>query len=148
MKLEETFGQTKKTLYHFWTILVLIDMISKNLWFHTEFFGAGMKVPWITFGPLYTITGASVGLMYFTDHMLAEEGHFWKRYVYITLQAVLYFCCIGAAIDLGIFLMDKQWYCDLQKETVMKHCEERNEWLLWGVGIWFFIGMPVMYQFN
>ena len=145
MKLEETFGQTKKTLYHFWTILILLDVLSMNLWFHTKFFGAGMKVPWLTFGPLYTIAGAAAGLMYFTDHMILEEDHFWKRYVYVTLQGVLYFCCVGAAIDAGIFLMDKEWYCELQKEKVMKNCEERNEWLLWGAALWFIIGVPLFY---
>ena len=148
MKLEETFGIAKQALYHFWTIAVAIDVIATQLWFHSDSFSGGMKTPWITIGPLYTLTGGAVMLMYMTDLLVVEEDHYWKRQVYNALQATLYFLIIGVAMDNGLWLMDKEYYCKLQKEPVMKTCEERNQYLQIGGAIFILLGAPLMYQFN
>ena len=108
MKLEETFGLGKQALYHFWTIAIAIDVIATQMWFHSDQFSGGMKTPWITIGPLYTLTGGAVMLMYLTDLLVVEEDHYWKRQVYNALQATLYFLIIGAAMDNGLWIMDKE----------------------------------------
>ena len=87
-------------------------------------------------------------LMYLTDLFVVEEGHYWKRQVYNALQAVLFFLIIGVAMDNGLMLMDKEYYCQLQKEPVMKDCEARNDWLQLGSLIFMIIEVPLMYQFN
>ena len=147
MKFEETFGLGKQALYHFWTIAIIIDVIATQLWFHSDKFSGGMGTPWITIGPLYTLSGGAVMLMYLTDLFVVEEDHYWKRQVYNALQAVLFFLIIGVAMDNGLMLMDKEYYCQLQKEPVMKDCEARNEWLQIGSLI-FVICVPIFHQFN
>ena len=87
-------------------------------------------------------------LMYMTDLLVVEEDHFWKRKVYHALQATLYFLFIAVAMDNGLWLMDKEYYCVLQKEPVMKTCEERNQYLQIGGGLFVLLGAPIMYQFN
>ena len=51
-------------------------------------------------------------------------------------------------MDNGLYLMDKSYYCKLQKEPIMKDCEARNEWLQIGSLIFIFISVPLMYQLN
>ena len=149
MKLEEMFGIGNRALYHFWTIAILIDVVATQLWFNSDQFSGGMKAPWITIGPLYTLTGGAAALMYFTDLcVVSDYDYYWKNRVYNALQACLYFLCVGVAIDTGLWLMDKEYFCQLQKEPVMKACEERNHYLQWIALFWFLIGVPMMYQFN
>ena len=148
MKLEETFGIGKQALYHFWTILIIIDVIATQMWYHSDYFSGGAKTPWITIGPLFTLTGGAVMLMYLTDLSIIEEGHYWKRQVYNALQVTLFFLIIGVAMDNGLWLMDKEYYCKLQKEPIMKDCEARNDWLQLGSLIFMIIEVPLMYQFN
>ena len=126
----------------------MIDVLGKNLWYNTEFFGAGMKAPWLTIGPLITLSGGATCLMYFTELVMEEEDHYFKRQVFNALQCVLFFGCVGFACDGGLWLMDKEWYCQLQKESVMDQCETRNKLLTPSMIVWFLIGVPIVYQFN
>ena len=116
MKIEELFGGFKRSsIYHFWVIALLIDVLVKNLWFNTDLIVEGQRPPWFLTGPFFTLIGGTVFLFYLSDMLLEEEDHFFKRWVYNMLQAMLFFVCVGLALDAGLYLMDKEYFCKLQK---------------------------------
>ena len=141
-------GMTAGTVFHFWVFVVLIDTLAKNLWFNTDYFGEAQKAPWLTLGPLLTLSAMAVALFYFSDMLLDEEDHFWKRMVYVGLNTMLFFACAGFAMDCGLYLMDKEWYCKLQKETDLRHCDERNRPLKPMTILFFLVIAPVFFRMN
>ena len=138
----------KAAIFHFWTILILVDCFCMNLWYNTDLVVEGQKTPWLTFGPLYTLTVGATALFYFTNLAVEEEDHFWKRYVYISLNFMLFFGMVGLAIDGGLYLSDREQYCQLQKMPVMKECEERNKLLKPLALVFYIIGVPIIWQCN
>ena len=128
--------------------LVLIDCLAKNLWFNTNYIVEGEKAPWLTIGPLYTLSAMAVALFYFSDALLEEEDHYWKRMVYYGLNAMLFFLCTGFAVDCGLYLMDKEWFCKLQKESDLRHCDERNRLLKPMTILFYLVLVPVIFRLN
>ena len=139
---------TAGTVFHFWVFLILIDCLGKNLWFNTHYIQEEQKAPWLTIGPLYTLSGLMVGLFYFSGVMLEEEDHYWKRMVYVSLNAMLFLLCAGFAIDCGLYLMDKEWFCKLQKENDLRHCDERNRLLKPMTILFFLVLAPIFFRMN
>ena len=139
---------TAGTVFHFWVFIILIDCLAKNLWFNTDYIVEGEKAPWLTIGPLYTLSGMCVALFYFSDVMLDEEDHYWKRMVYVSLNAMLFLLCAGFAVDSGLYLMDKEWFCKLQKETDLRHCDERNRLLKPMTILFFLLLAPIFFRMN
>ena len=60
-----------------------------------------------------TLCGGTVALFYLSDFLLEEEDHFFKRWVYNTFQVMLLLVCAAFAVDCGLFLMDKDYFCTL-----------------------------------
>ena len=148
MKIEDISGISKGTLYHFWAIIVILDTLAKNLWFNSHLIVEGQKAPTLITLPMVTLSVGAVALFYITELFMDEEDHYWKKMVYHTLNGMLFFACIGFALDGGLFLMDKEYFCKLQNEPVMKDCEKRNEHLMTGVLVFYLIGLPIIWQMN
>ena len=108
MKFEDCCGISKAAIFHFWTILIIVDMICMNLWYNTDLIVDNQQTPWLTFGPLYTLTVGATALFYVTNLAVEEEDHYWKRYVYYSLNTMLFFCMAGLAFDAMLYLSDKE----------------------------------------
>ena len=111
MKLEETLGISKAALFHFWVLAVILDTVAKNIWFETNLIVEGQNAPWLTIGPLASLTVGAVALFYLTELFVEEEDHFFKHYVYVSLNAMIFFCSVGVCVDVGLYLMDKESFC-------------------------------------
>ena len=98
--------------------------------------------------PSVTLSVAATGLFYVTEICMEEEDHYWKKMVYHTLNAMLYLGCICFAIDAGLYLMDKEYFCQIQREPVMADCEKRNEYLVSGMIGFYILGVPIIWTLN
>ena len=79
MKIEDLCGCSKGTLYHFWTLMVILDTAAKNLWFNTNLVVENQKPPSLITLPAVTLSVAATGLFYITELVMDEEDHYWKR---------------------------------------------------------------------
>ena len=150
MKCEDFCGgkNSRGMLYHFWTLIIIIDTVAKNLWFNSHLIVEGQKAPGLTVLPAVTLSVGAAGLCYFTELLMEEDDYYWKKMVYHSLNFMLFLACVTMAIDGGLFLMDKEYFCQLQKEPVMKECEKRNEYLVRSMIAFYLLGLPIIWQMN